>query len=186
MFNLAPFQMPDSRQDRLDDPAAFAGIYAGHARGVHASAMAVLHDHARAQDVVQDVFLRLWRRPDAFDPGRGGLGTYLRLMARSRALDVRRETRATTRVGERLGRLTERTAPVPQGATAAVERGEVRTAIGRLPPGQREAVVLTYWGGLTAAEIARHADVPLGTAKSRVRLGLLKLREAYATDAAAA
>jgi RNA polymerase sigma-70 factor, ECF subfamily len=178
--------MPPLRQDRLDDPAAFAGVYARHARGVYASAMAVLHDHARAQDVVQDVFLRLWRRPDAFDPRRGGLETYLRLMARSRALDVRREAQATSRVGERLGRLTERTAPVAPGAAAAVERREVRTAIGRLPHGQREAVVLAYWGGLTAAEIARHADVPLGTAKSRVRLGLIKLREAYETDAAAA
>lgn len=179
--------MRPSRQHRLDDPTAFAGVYARHARGVYASAMAVLHDHARAQDVMQDVFLRLWRRPDAFDPRRGGLETYLRLLARSRALDLRREAQAATRVGERLGRLTERTAPAPSGAAAAVERGEVRTAIGRLPPGQREAVVLTYWGGLTAAEIARHADVPLGTAKSRVRLGLNKLREAYdETDAAAA
>jgi RNA polymerase sigma-70 factor, ECF subfamily len=179
--------MPPSRQDRLDDPAAFAGVYARHARAVHAAAMAVLHDHARAQDVVQDVFLRLWRRPHAFDPRRGGLDTYLRLLARSRALDLRREAQATTRVGERLGRLTERTAAPPPGAATAVERREVRSAIGRLPAGQKEAVVLTYWGGLTAAEIARHADVPLGTAKSRVRLGLLKLREAYdETDAATA
>jgi RNA polymerase sigma-70 factor, ECF subfamily len=177
--------MTRSRQN-LDDPTAFAGAYARHARSVHAVAMAVLHDHARAQDVVQDVFLRLWRRPHAFEPGRGDLGPYLRLMARSRALDVRREAQATTRVGERLGRLTERTAPAPPGASSAVERREVRTAIGRLPPGQREAVVLTYWGGLTAAEIARHADVPLGTAKSRVRLALLKLRETYAAEDAAA
>jgi RNA polymerase sigma-70 factor, ECF subfamily len=62
----------------------------------------------------------------------------------------------------------------------------VRTAIRRLPDGQREAVVLTYWAGMTAAEVARHADVPVGTAKSRVRLGLIKLREAYESDAAAA
>jgi RNA polymerase sigma-70 factor, ECF subfamily len=178
--------MPLSRHDRLDDPSQFAGIYARHARGVHAAAMAVLHDHARAQDVVQDVFLRLWRRPHAFDPGRGGLGAYLRLMARSRALDVHREAQAGRRVGERLKLLAERTAPAPLGAPAALERDAVRTAIRRLPDGQREAVVLTYWAGLTAAEIARHADVPLGTAKSRVRLGLIKLREAYETDAAAA
>jgi RNA polymerase sigma-70 factor, ECF subfamily len=176
---------PVTRQD-LGNPARFAGIYAQHARGVHAAAMAVLHDHARAQDVVQDVFLRLWRRPGAFDPARGGLGPYLRLMARSRALDLRREAQVTTRVSERLGRLTERTAPAPPAGAAAVERREVRSAIGRLPHGQREAVVLTYWGGLTAAEIARHADVPLGTAKSRVRLGLLKLRETYAEEDAAA
>ena len=177
--------MTRSRQN-LEDPAAFAGAYARHARSVHAVAMAVLHDHARAQDVVQDVFLRLWRRPHAFDPGRGGLGPYLRLMARSRALDVRREAQASARVDERLRLLADRMPAGGQGSAAAVEHQAVRTAIRRLPDGQREAVVLTYWGGLTAAEIARHADVPIGTAKSRVRLGLIKLREAYEEDAAAA
>jgi RNA polymerase sigma-70 factor (ECF subfamily) len=177
--------MPPSRQD-LADPAAFAGVYAQHARGVYSAAMSVLHDHARAQDVVQDVFLRLWRRPGAFDPSRGGLGQYLRLMARSRALDLRREAQASSRVSERLGLLTERTTPAPPAGAVAAERREVRRAIGRLPRGQREAVVLAYWGDFTAAEIARHADVPLGTAKSRVRLGLSKLREAYEEDAAAA
>src|SRR4051794_6736957 len=128
LFNLAPPPMPPSRQD-LADPAAFAGVYAKHARGVYAAAMSVLHDHARAQDVVQDVFLRLWRRPGAFDPSRGGLGQYLRLMARSRALDLRREAQASSRVSERLGLLTERTAPVPPAGAAAGERREVRCAI---------------------------------------------------------
>jgi RNA polymerase sigma-70 factor (ECF subfamily) len=178
--------VPPARRERPDDPAQFAGIYARHARGVHAAAMGVLHDHARAQDVVQDVFLRLWRRPHSFDPGRGGLGQYLRLMARSRALDLHREAQAGRRIGERLERLAERAPPAPSNGAAALERHDVRTAIRRLPDGQREAVVLTYWAGLTAAEIARHADVPLGTAKSRVRLGLIKLREVYETDAAAA
>jgi RNA polymerase sigma-70 factor (ECF subfamily) len=107
-------------------------------------------------------------------------------LARSGAIDVRREAQAATRVSERLEQLTERTGPAPGADAAAVERREVRSAIGRLPHGQREAVVLTYWGGLTAAEIARHADVPLGTAKSRVRLALLKLRETYAAEDAAA
>jgi RNA polymerase sigma-70 factor (ECF subfamily) len=105
----------------------------------------------------------------------------------ARAVDVRREAQATTRVGERLGRLTGRTATAPPGGAAAVERRDVRSAIRRLPDRQREAVVLTCWAGLTAAGIARHADVPLGTVKSRVRLGLIKLREAYdETDAVAA
>jgi RNA polymerase sigma-70 factor (ECF subfamily) len=169
----------------LDDPAEFARAYTRHARSVQAAAMAVLHDHARAQDVVQDVFLRLWRRPHAFDSRRGDLGPYLRLMARSRALDVRREAQASTRAGERLRLTAERTPPV-HATAAAVERHAMCTAMRRLPDGQREAVVLAYWGGLTAAEIARHADVPVGTAKSRVRLGLIKLREAYEADAAAA
>jgi RNA polymerase sigma-70 factor (ECF subfamily) len=162
----------------LSDHAAFSRAYAQHARGVHAAAMAVLGDHARAQDVVQDVFLRLWRRPEAFDARRGALGPYLRLMARSRALDLWRQTQVRRRAGERVELAAERTDARPDAAFAP-ERHDLRMALRRLPAGQREAVVLTYWGGLTAEEVARHADVPLGTAKSRVRLGVRRLRAAY-------
>jgi len=170
----------------LRDHAAFSRAYAQHARAVHKVAMSVLNDHARAQDVVQDVFLRLWRRPESFDARRGALGPYLRMMARSRALDVWRETQAGQRVSDRLRLVGERFEVRPDEGHAP-ERHDLRRAIRRLPEGQREAVVLAYWGGLTAEEIARHADVPLGTAKSRVRLGVMRLRAAYdAADAAAA
>ena len=145
--------------------------------------MGVLNDHARAQDVVQDVFLRLWRRPDAFDGRRGALGPYLRLMARSRALDLWRETEARRRVSDRLS-LTIETGHARSDARLAPERHDLRAALRTLPDGQREAVVLTDGGGLTAEEVARHADVPLGTAKSRVRLGVRRLRAAYAAEAA--
>jgi RNA polymerase sigma-70 factor (ECF subfamily) len=149
--------------------------------------MAVLRDDARAQDVVQDVFLRLWRRPESFDERRGPLGAYLRLMARSRAVDMWRETQAAGRAGERLSLVADRPATGESGEfTAAIERQALGRALGRLPDGQREAVVLTVWGGLTAAELADHAAVPLGTAKSRVRLGLTKLRRAYRSERAAA
>ena len=147
--------------------------------------MAVLNDHARPQDVLQDVFLRLWRRPEAFDGRRGGLGPYLRLMARSRALDVWRETAARRRVRDQL-RLTFDSPDGRPDARLAPERHELRLALRALPDPQREAVVLTYWGGLTAEEVARHADVPLGTAKSRVRLGVLRLRATYGAEDAAA
>jgi RNA polymerase sigma-70 factor (ECF subfamily) len=148
--------------------------------------MAVLNDHARAQDVVQDVFLRLWRRPDAFDGRRGALGPYLRLMARSRALDLWREGESRRRVSDRLSHAFELGDARPD-ARLAPERHDLHAAVRTLPHGQREAVVLTYWAGLTAAEVARHADVPLGTAKSRVRLGVRRLRAVYADpDAAAA
>jgi len=142
--------------------------------------MGVLNDHARAQDVVQDVFLRLWRRPESFDARRGALGAYLRLMARSRAVDVWRETQATHRISDRLRLSTERLEGGGDGGTALTpDREDLRVALRRLPEGQREALVLTYWGGLTAEEVARHADVPLGTAKSRVRLGVRRLRADY-------
>jgi RNA polymerase sigma-70 factor, ECF subfamily len=163
----------------LRDHAAFSRAYAQHARGVYAAAMGVLGDPARAQDVVQDVFLRLWRRPDAFDMRRGALGPYLRVMARSRALDLRRQNRASERIADRL-REQDESAGDPR---LAPERQDLRLAVRALPDGQREAVVLTYWGGLTAEEVARHAGVPLGTAKSRVRLGVMRLRAAYAAAA---
>jgi RNA polymerase sigma-70 factor (ECF subfamily) len=181
MPNASPVQPASD----LRDHAAFSRAYAQHARSVHTAALSVLRDHARAQDVVQDVFLRLWRRPEAFDMRRGALGPYLRLMARSRALDVLRESRATDRIGDQLRRATERP-ELGADTRLAPERQDLRVALRALPERQREAVVLTYWAGLTAEEVARHADVPLGTAKSRVRLGVRRLRATYAADAAAA
>src|SRR3954467_353316 len=105
-WRIAPSVEPTAAD--LRDHAAFSRAYAQHARSVHAAAMAVLNDHARAQDVVQDVFLRLWRRPDAFDGRRGAPGPYLRLMARSRALDLWRETEARRRVSDRLSLTIDR------------------------------------------------------------------------------
>ena len=144
----------------LTDPAVFERAYDEHSRSVYSAAYRVLGNSAQAQDVVQDVFLRIWRRPRTFDAGRGELGSYLRMMARSRALDLPREE-------------VER----PDGQAERREQGaSVRAAVRKLPDAQREAVVMAYWGGLTADEISRRIEVPLGTAKSRIRLGLEKLR----------
>ncbi len=167
---------------QLSDPRSFERAYDEHGRTVYAAAMRILGNPAQAQDVTQDVFLRVWRRPDAFDARRGELGPYLRLMARSRALDVWREGQAAGRASDRLkivasgeeGRLEDAPAPSAERDEA---RAAVRAALGKLPPAQREALVLAYWGGMTADEIARRSHVPLGTAKSRIRLGLAKLRE---------
>jgi RNA polymerase sigma-70 factor (ECF subfamily) len=165
----------------LHDPATFGRLYDEHGRTVYATALRVLGDSAQAQDVTQDVFSKLWRNPGRFDADRGALGPYLRLMARSRALDVWRERQAAGRAAERFGVALSVEAPREVDAPdVAVQRGEerelVRTALHRLPPAQREALVLAYWGGLTADQIARRIGVPLGTAKSRIRLGLTKLR----------
>jgi RNA polymerase sigma-70 factor (ECF subfamily) len=165
----------------LSEPSTFARVYDAHARGVYAAALRILGDPAHAQDVAQDVFLRLWRHPAKFDAARGGLGTYLRLMARSRALDVHREGQAAGRVRERLEVAAAfEPPPADDRPEFAAERGADRRAVveglRRLPAPQREALVLAYWGGLTADEIARRAGVPLGTAKSRIRLGMAKLR----------
>jgi RNA polymerase sigma-70 factor (ECF subfamily) len=165
----------------LCNAATFARVYEEHGPAVYGSALRVLGNPAAAQDVAQDVFLRLWRRPGAFDPRRGNLGAYLRLMARSRALDLWRSAQASGRATDRLKIAPGRDEARPEDQPAErAERAEhqrtVRRALGALPAPQREAVVLAYWGGLTADEIAARAGVPLGTAKSRVRLGLQRMR----------
>jgi RNA polymerase sigma-70 factor (ECF subfamily) len=167
----------------LSDPVTFARMYDQHARGVYGTAMRILGDSARAQDVTQDVFLRVWRTPRTFDARRGELGSYLRLMARSRAVDVWREGQAAGRARDRLETVVEHDEKIRIDDRPSViaerdeERATVRAALGRLPVAQREALVLAYFGGLTADEIARRSGVPLGTAKSRIRLGLAKLRD---------
>ena len=168
----------------LSDPQQFSAAYDRHHRAVYATAYRICGNAAQAQDIVQDVFLRLWRRPGSFDAGRGELGSYVRLMARSRALDLWRVGQAAGRVSERLKVVAARTeGRVDEQPGLQAEREDTREAaieaLRELPDAQREAVVLAYWGGMTADEIARRAGVPLGTAKSRIRLGLAKLRESF-------
>ena len=165
----------------LREPPAFRSAFTEHHRAVYTAAFRILGDAGQAQDVVQDVFLRLWRRPGAFDPSRGDLGTYLRLLARSRALDLWRESQVRGRATERLKvAVGNEPSCVDEHPALLAERAQdsaqIRAALGKLPEAQREALVLAYWGGLTADQIARRARVPLGTAKSRLRLGLARLR----------
>jgi RNA polymerase sigma-70 factor (ECF subfamily) len=174
----------------LRDPQQFSNAYDEHSRTVYAVAQRVLGDHALAADVVQDVFLRLWRRPQRFDAARGDLGTYLRLMARSRAVDLWRESQSRGRAADRLKVVVAEEEPKgPDGPEFALERStdraEVREALRGLPAAQREALVLAYWGGMTAEQIALRERIPLGTAKSRIRLGLAKLRGEVAAPVAA-
>jgi len=164
------------------DAGAFERLYDEHSRRVFAVACRVLGDSALAQDVVQDVFLGLWSNPSRFDESRGPIGHYLRMVARSRALDVVREGQVAARAKDRLRSLAAaEEGPVEVRPAFAAERHArsvvVRHALMRLPDVQREAIVLAYWGGLTAEEIAASSSTPVGTVKSRIRLGVLKLRE---------
>ena len=129
----------------LRDPGCFARVFADHAAMVHGTALVVLRDPLRAEDVVQDVFLRLWRRPEAFDPARGDLAAFLRLMARSRAVDLWREAQARDRArrrvlaahGPRPG-----AAPPPRPELRAAARGHARRrrpALGRARAAARRA-----------------------------------------------
>lgn len=146
-----------------------------------AVATRVLRDEAAAEDVAQEVFVHLWRRPTAYDPRRGSLSRYVTMMAHSRALDRWRSRAVRDAAVERSGHeLPERKAVHESAADPVIRRDRSLRLLGvldELPADQREAVLLAYGRGLTVGEIARAVEVPLGTAKSRVRLGLEKARE---------
>src|SRR3954471_19943756 len=114
----------------LSDPETFQRVFAEHERSVYATAFRVLGNGAQAQDVVQDVFMRIWRRPRTFDAGRGELGSYLRLIARSRALDLWREAQAAGRASDRM-KIVVADAPLPvEGRPdAEAERDEAAAVV---------------------------------------------------------
>ena len=155
----------------------FESAYREHGGLARAVADGVLHDPAAAEDVVQDVFMELWRRPHLYDPSRGSLRSYVALMARSRALDRWRMRAVRQAALERSASAAEVAVPTTESSTHdRVERSDERHAlvrtVARLPAEQRDAVLLAFGGGLSAREVASATGVPLGTAKSRIRLGL--------------
>ena len=164
----------------LSDPRQFEEAYRLHATRVRAAAQRVLLDAAAAEDIVQEVFMRLWQRPHLFDARRGSLAAFLSVMGRSRALDRLRADGALGRARDRLGELEAiRPAAVEGPGEALLRRHELerlRGALLRLPPAQRETIRLAYAREMGSAEIARRTQVGRATARSRLRLGLGKLR----------
>jgi RNA polymerase sigma-70 factor (ECF subfamily) len=160
----------------LSDAACFAGAYAEYRDLAFAAANGVLRDAAAAEDVVQDVFLHIWSRPRSFDPDRAPLGTYIAVLARSRAIDQWRSRQARDAALTRAAAAEQRPGDAPDTTADAVIRSDLRAhalhAVAQLPDRQREALLLSYGRGLTVREVAGITGAPLGTAKSRVRLGL--------------
>jgi RNA polymerase sigma-70 factor (ECF subfamily) len=161
------------------DDHALAEVFDALAKSVYGSALRVLGDNSATQDVVQDVFVELWRHPGRYDPAAGTLRTYLTVLARHRAVDlVRSELRRVARQ-ERSYRLSPAplVADVGDEVLAAETAGLVRSAVQLLPASQRQVVELAYFEGLTYREVAQAVGIPEGTAKSRLRLALAKLEE---------
>lgn len=172
----------------LKDPRQFDDAYRQLAPQAIAAANRVLRDEAAAEDVVQDVFMQLWLRPSSYDARRGPLSAYVTMLARSRAVDRWRTRSARDSAVERTKeevRVTGRGAE--QSADEEVIRRErsrtLARALEHLPAEQRDALLLAYGRGMTASEIAEVSAIPLGTAKSRLRLGLRKTRENLAAVA---
>jgi RNA polymerase sigma-70 factor, ECF subfamily len=163
------------------DAGALEALYERYGRPAYSLARRILTDETLAQDVVQEVFLSLWRDARRFDAGRGTVATYLLSMTHHRAVDVvRREEnlRRWRTSDEGLELEPDPKARVEDEVEASERRAEVRAALAELPAAQREALLLAFFGGYTQREVAALVGVPLGTVKTRMAAGMRKMKEA--------
>jgi len=157
------------------DHSALGEVYDQFSSLVYGLALRVIGDPRGAEDVSQDVFVWIWERPDAFDPDRGSLRTWLGTVTHRRSVDYVRREEARRRRTERDAALARSVPDVGELAAALVTAERVRAALEVLPDEQRQAVDLAYFGGRTYREVAEVLGIPEGTAKSRLRLALRKI-----------
>ncbi|MDP9387968.1 MAG: sigma-70 family RNA polymerase sigma factor [Actinomycetota bacterium] len=158
---------------------ALAEAYRRHAGAVFALARRVLSDLATAEEVVQEVFLRLWNQPDKFDPDRGSLRSYLLAQTHGRAVDLLRSETSRRRREEREARQTaEAGYDVEHEVWDLTVADRVKEVVAVLPAAERRAIELAYFGGHTYREVATLLGEPEGTVKSRIRAGLKRMRSA--------
>ncbi len=183
--NLSPFDPTDERQliERLraHDQVAMNTIYARYSNVVYAVAVRIIGQTAEAEDIVVDSFWQVWQQAGSYDASRGQLRTWIVTIARSRALDRLRAIRRTPTVSsddDLISLPDARATDNPeQDALVAEQSALIYQALATLPREQREALALAYYRGLSQSEIAEQLGEPLGTIKTRIRLGMMKLRE---------
>ena len=166
------------------DPAAFEVFYDRHGGAAYSLAHRIVGDRQLAEDVIQEAFLSIWRSPARYDPARGSVRSWTLGIVRNRAIDaLRRTTASAPKLGfDDAGLLEGQPAP-ERTESEAIRRdaaARIRGAVGGLPPEQSQVITLAYFGGFSHSEIAAMLGAPLGTIKSRMRLGLEKLRESLA------
>lgn len=155
-----------------------ATLYDRYSSIVYSVALRVLQDTGAAEDVLQDIFLQLWRKPGAFDASRGNMGAWLAVIARNRAIDALRRRRPENDIEDVVVSVEPDLASDAE-RSRAMEK--VRGALQAMPAAQRSALEMAYFEGLTHTEIAEKTGEPLGTVKTRIRSGLLSLRKLFAT-----
>ena len=163
---------------------ALQDLYDRYKTMAYSIALRITSDASLAEDVVQDAFLGVWRNAGRYIEGRGSVKTWVLSIVHHRAVDAVRRRRPTTELPERedIPPRALRLPDVWDDVAAGLDREEIAAALTTLSDVQREAIELAYWGGLTQQEIAERTGTPLGTVKSRVRLGLLALRRALVGD----
>ena len=158
------------------DDIAMASLFDRYAKVVYSVSLRVLRDPASAEDVLQEIFLQIWRNPDGFIATRGSLGGWLAVVSRNRSIDVLRRKRPTEQVDEML-------LPSAYNLADEAERNNMmekaRGVIHLLPTEQRKTLEMAFFDGLTHSEIAEMTGDPLGTVKTRIRSALLTLRKAF-------
>ncbi|HET9692480.1 MAG TPA: sigma-70 family RNA polymerase sigma factor [Acidimicrobiales bacterium] len=158
---------------------ALAEAYRRHAGAVFGLARRVLNDTTRAEEIVQEVFLRLWNEPDRFDPDRGSLRSFLLAQTHGRAVDLLRSDTARRNREDREGRAAaEAGYDLEHEVWDLAVADRVRAALDVLPDDERRAIALAYFGGHTYREVATMLEAPEGTVKSRIRTGLRRMRAA--------
>jgi len=157
---------------------AMAAVYDRYSRIVYCIALRVLREPALAEDVMQEVLLQVWKRPQSFVSQRGNLGAWLSVVTRNRSIDVLRKRSPL----DQLDPLDEIRLPDPRDMVLASEQNwlmeKVRVAIDSLPEEQQDPLELAYFHGLSHTEIAEKTGSPLGTVKTRIRAGLMTIRKA--------
>src|SRR5579875_1141684 len=156
---------------------ALAELYRRHGGAVHALARRLVGSSDAADDITQEVFVRLWERPERFDAGRGSLRSFLLSAAHSRAVDhLRSQTARRAREDRSASEVATSGYDLEHHAWDLHLGDRVRTAVSSLPDGERKAIELAYFGGHTYREVARLLSQPEGTVKSRIRSGLHRMR----------
>lgn len=169
----------------LDDPAVSAAFVRRFQGAVYGMAVGITRDPGLAEDVSQEVFVRAWRAAGSYDVRRASVLTWLLTITRNTAIDAVRARRSTPTDDELLSRLLSETMQSPDLEEQALHRMETEQAVRRLhriAPEQARAVVLAVFGGCTAAQVGEREAIPLGTAKTRIRNGLRRLRESMEVE----
>lgn len=162
---------------RSGDEDALAALHDRYGQVVYSVALRVLGDTTQAEDILQEIFLQLWRNPQSFDSNRGSLGAWLAVIARHRAIDHLRRRRPQSEIGDVVVAVDSK---LEQTTDRNMAVAKVRAAVEHLPGEQRKALDMAFFQGLTHSEIAAQTGEPLGTIKTRIRAGLLALRKVLA------